>query len=176
LQEYHASKVVQFYTEDWKPYLNLDISNHKDSPEIIAEMEEATRVSARALMGLRPGLDDVWKKLHLALTRQTTWVEDAAYLLLGIFSMFLPVVYGEGEKALGRFLAQLLMSSGDMSILAWTRRSGTFNSCLPTNITVFDQFPTTHIPLALEGVKMDKITSRLRTTSLNPTSIMRLHD
>jgi len=45
LQEYHASKVVQFYTENWKPYLNIDIPNHKESPEIIVEMEEATHVS-----------------------------------------------------------------------------------------------------------------------------------
>ncbi|KAI9567829.1 hypothetical protein HD554DRAFT_1996296, partial [Boletus coccyginus] len=113
---------VRFYTEDWKPYLNVDIPNHRDSPEIIAEMEEAT-VSARALMALRPGLDDVRGKLHLASTRETTRVEDAAYSLLGIFSMSLPVVYGEGDKALGRFLAQLLTSSGDTSTLAWTGQS-----------------------------------------------------
>jgi hypothetical protein len=119
-QEYHASKVVRFYTEDWKLYLNLDIPNHKESPEIISEMEEATGVSARALMALRPGLNDIREKLRLASTRQTTRVEDSAYSLLGIFSMSIPVVYGEGDKALGRFLAQLLTSSGDTSILAWT--------------------------------------------------------
>ena len=45
-QEYHASKVIRFYTEDWKPYLNLDIPNHKESPEIISEMEEVTGVSS----------------------------------------------------------------------------------------------------------------------------------
>jgi hypothetical protein len=175
-QEYHASKVVRFYTEDWKPYLNLDIPNHKESPEIIAEMEEVTRVSAEALMALRPGLDDIREKLRLASTRQTTRVEDAAYSLLGIFSMSLPVVYGEGDKALGRFLAQLLTSSGDSSILAWTGRSGSFNSCLPVNIAVFDQLPTTHIPPALERTEMDGITARLRSSSLNFTSLMRLYD
>ncbi|KAI9570071.1 hypothetical protein HD554DRAFT_2216154, partial [Boletus coccyginus] len=119
LQEYHASKVVRFYTEDWKPYLNIDIPNHKDSPEIIAEMEEATRVSARALMALRPGLDDVREKLRLASMRQTTRVEDAAYSLLGIFSMSLPVIYGDGDKAVGLLLSQLLTSTGDTTILAW---------------------------------------------------------
>ena len=30
-QEYIAAKVVQFYTEDWKPYLSLSIFNHKES-------------------------------------------------------------------------------------------------------------------------------------------------
>ena len=175
-QEYHASKVVRFYTEDWKPYLNLDILNHKESPEIISEMEEATGVSTRALMALRPGLDDIREKLHLASTRETTRVEDAAYSLLGIFSMSLSVVYGEGDKALGRFLLQLLTSSGDTSILAWTGRSGSFNSCLPSNISVFNQLLTTHIPPALERVEMDGITARLQSSSLNSTSIMRLYD
>jgi len=176
LQEYHASKVVRFYTEDWKPYLNVDIPNHKESPEIIAEMEEATRVSARALMALRPGLDDVREKLRLASTRRTTRVEDAAYSLLGIFSMSLPVVYGEGDKALGRFLAQLLTSSGDTSILAWTGKSGSFNSCLPANISVFNQPPTAHVPLALEAAEMDKITNKLRTSFITSTSLMNLYD
>jgi hypothetical protein len=175
-QEYHASKVVRFYTEDWKPYLNLDIPNHKESPEIISEMEEVTGVSAQALMALRPGLDDIREKLRLASTRQTTRVEDAAYSLLGIFSMSLPVVYGEGDKTLGRFLGQLLTSSGDTSILAWTGRSGSFNSCLPANIIVFDQLPTSHIPLALERAEMDGIIARLRSSSLNSSSTTRLYD
>ena len=175
-QEYHASKVVRFYTEDWKPYLNLDIPNHKESPEIISEMEEATGVSARALMALRPGLNDIREKLRLASTRQTTRVEDTAYSLLGIFSMSIPVVYGEGENALGRFLAQLLTSSGDTTILAWTGRSGRFNSCLPANIAVFSQPPTVHIPPALDRAEMDRITARLRSSSLGSTSLMRLYD
>ena len=175
-QEYHASKVVRFYTEDWKLYLNLDIPNHKESPEIIAEMEEATGVSAQALMVLRPGLNDIREKLRLASTRQTTRVEDAAYSLLGIFSMSLGVVYGEGDKALGRFLAQLLMSSGDTSILAWNGQSGSFNSCLPANIGVFNQLSTMHIPSALEPVEMDRITTRIRSSSLDFTSLMRLYD
>ena len=91
-QEYHASKVVRFYTKDWKLYMNIDIPNHKESPEIISEMENATGVSLQALMALRPGLDDIREKLCLASTRRTTLVEDAAYSLLGIFSMSLPVV------------------------------------------------------------------------------------
>ena len=176
LQEYHASKVVRFYTEDWKPYLDLDIPNHKESPEIISEMEEATRVSTRALMALRPGLDDIREKLRLASTRQTTRVEDAAYSLLGIFSMSMGVVYGEGDKALGRFLAQLLTSSGDTSILAWTGQSGSFNSCLPSKIIVFDQLPTTYVPPTLECAEMDGIISRLQSSPLNSTTIMKLYD
>ena len=175
-QEYHASKVVRFYNKDWTLYRNIDIPNHKESPEIISEMEEATDISARALMALRPGLEDIREKLRLASTRQMTRVEDAAYSLLGIFSLSLSVVYGEGDKALGRLLAQLLTSSGDTSILAWTGQSGSFNSCLPTKIVVYNQLPTSHIPCAIESTEMDTITARLRASLVNLGLVTRLYD
>ena len=175
LQEYHASKVVRFYTEDWTPYLDLDIYNHKASPEVVEEMEEATGISAQALMALRPGLDDIREKLRLASTRQTTRVEDAAYSLLGIFSVSLPIVYGEGDQALGRLLAQLLMSSGDTSILAWTGRSGSFNTCFPARITVFSQLPTSHIPPTIPA-GTETIAAELRTSTLNLALATELYD
>ena len=175
-QEYHASTVVRFYNEDWTLYLNLDIPNHKESPEIISEMEEATGVSAQALMALQPGIDNIREKLCLASTRQTTLAEDAAYSLLGMFNMTMPVVYGEGDKALGRLLAQLLTSSGDTNILAWTGKSGSFNSCLPASITAFKELPTSHIPPAIASAKMETIVTRLRVSSLNLTSVTKLYD
>ena len=175
-QEYHASKVVRFYTEDWTPYLNLDIFNHKESPEIIAEMEQATGVPARALMALRPGSNDIREKLCLASRRETTFVEDAAYSLLGIFSMTLPVVYGEGDRAVGRLLQQLLASSGDTSILAWTGKSGSLNSCLPASTAVFEEFPPAHVPPFIEAAKMEVITTRIRSSSFNASSATRLYD
>ncbi|KAI9571692.1 hypothetical protein HD554DRAFT_2016462 [Boletus coccyginus] len=98
LQEYIASKVTRFYTEDWTLYLDLELLNHKESPEVISEMEHATEVSAQQLMALRPGLSSIQEKLRLASTRKTTLVEDAAYSLLGIFSVSgLHAIYGEGE-------------------------------------------------------------------------------
>jgi hypothetical protein len=168
--------VVRFYNEDWTLYMNLDILNHKESPDILSEMEEATSISARALMALRPGLDDIREKLCLASRRQTTLVEDAAYSLLGTFSVSLPIVYGEGDQAVGRLLALLLASSGDTGILAWTGKSGSFNSCLPTKITVFSQLPPPHIPLTITSTAMETITTRLRASSLNLISVMKLYD
>jgi hypothetical protein len=175
-QEYHASKVVRFYNEDWTLYMNLDIPNHKESPGIILEMEAATGVSARALIALRPGLDDIREKLCLASKRATTLVEDAAYSLLGIFSISMPVVYGEGDQALGRLLAKLLTSSGDTRILAWTGKFGSFNSCLPTSITVFCQVPPSHIPFTITSTEMETITAGLRASSLNLTLVMKMYD
>ncbi|KAG6375785.1 hypothetical protein JVT61DRAFT_2635 [Boletus reticuloceps] len=172
-QEYHASKVVRFYNEDWTLYMNLDIPNHKESPEILSEMEEATGISAQALMALQPGLDDIREKLCLASTRETTFLEDEAYSLLGIFSLSLPVVYGEGDQALGRLLSQLVTSSGDTSILAWTGKSGRFNSCLPARISVFSQPLTSYIPRAVTETEIETIATRLRNASLSLNSITR---
>ncbi|KAF8127633.1 hypothetical protein EV363DRAFT_1172205 [Boletus edulis] len=147
LQEYVASKIIRFYTEDWTPYLDLTLPNHKESPEVISEMEQATGVSAQQLVALRPGLTSIREKLRLASTRETTLVEDAAYSLLGIFSITgIPAIYGEGEGSLGRLLAHVLTGSGDASILAWTGESGSFNSCLPAHITVFNRPATSHLP------------------------------
>ncbi|KAF8547410.1 TPR-like protein [Imleria badia] len=177
LQEYVATKVIRFYTEDWTPYLNLDTFNHKESPKIISEMEQATGVSAEQLMGLCPGLSNIREKLRLASTRQTTLVEDAAYSLLGIFSVSgIPAIYGEGESALGRLLAHVLAGSGDTSILAWTGQSGGHNSCLPAHITVFNQSATSHHPPPIEDAEIEKIITMLRTSAVDFDVALKLYD
>ena len=176
LQEYHASKVVRFYNNDWTLYKNLDIPNHKDSLEILSEMEEVTGISASALTALQPGLENIREKFRLASTRQSTRVEDTAYSLFGIFSLSLSVVYGEGDQALGRLLAQLLTSSGDTSILAWTGRSGRFNSCFPGQIFVFNRSSTSHVPLVPTRAEMESTITRSRSSALNLDSVTKLYD
>ncbi|KAG9310380.1 hypothetical protein JVU11DRAFT_9515 [Chiua virens] len=178
LQEYHASRVVRFYNEDWTPYLNLDVPNHKESQEIISEMEEAMGISAQTLTSLRPDLHHIREKLRLASVRQTLRVEDEAYSLLGLFSMSLPVLYGEGNQALGRLLAHLLSSSGDTSILAWTGKPGSFNSCLPAEIARFEHPLTTYIPPAIKDSEMETMITGLRASSLgsNLNLVQKLFD
>ncbi|KAF8550490.1 hypothetical protein OG21DRAFT_1513946 [Imleria badia] len=176
LQEYVASNVIHFYTEDWTLYHDLQLSNHKESPEIISEMEDATGVSAEQLMGLRPGLTNIREKLRLASTRQTTLVEDAAYSLLGIFSVTgIPAIYGEGEGSLGRLLAHVLTGSGDVSILAWTGESGSFNSCLPAHITVFNGPAASPILPPLPNAEMERLIAASHT-SFDLDVALRLYD
>ena len=177
LQEYVAARVIRFYTEDWSPYMNLETFNHKEAPEIISEMEQATGVSAQKLMALRPGLSSIREKLRLASTRQTTLVEDTAYSLLGIFSVAgISAIYGEGENALGRLLAHILAGSGDASILSWTGQSGGYNSCLPAHITVFNQSATSHLPLPIENAEMEETVNTLRTSALDLDLALKLYD
>ena len=179
-QEYVATEKVQFYTEDWKPYLDLDMFNHKDSPVIISEMERDSSVSAQELAVLRPGLDKVREKLYLASTRQTTLVEDIAYSLYGIFNASLPVIYGEGNRAVGRLLEHVLTGSGDVTVLAWTGRAGRYNSCLPSDLTVYNQIVPPHISGLIETPEIDRTVTELRSScpdlSLVETLYDRLHD
>jgi hypothetical protein len=177
LQEYVASKIIHFYTEDWTLYLDLRLPNHKESPEVILEMEEATGVSAQQLMALRPGLSSIREKLRLASTRKTTLVEDTAYSLLGIFLVTgISPLYGQGERSLGHLLAHVLTGSGDVSILAWTGESGRFNSCLPADITVFNGPTTSHLPAPIPDAEMESITTALHSSSFDLDIALRLYN
>ena len=177
LQEYIAARVLRFYTEDWTPYLNLQLPNHKESPEIISEMERATGVSAQQLTALRPGLTSIREKLRLASTRHTTLVEDAAYSLLGILSVSgIPAIYGEGNGYLGRLLAHVVTVSGDASNLAWAGEAGNFNSCLPAHISVFRGPATSHLPPPILDNDMEKIITAPHPSSLDLDAALKLYN
>ena len=175
-QEYIASQVVQFYTEDWKPYLGLDIFNHKESPAILSEMEQAMNFATQELATLRPGLDRAREKLYLASMRQTTREEDVAYSLFGVFNVAIPALYGEGDRAVGRFLENILTGSGDVTILAWTGRAGSYNSCLPIDLTVYKQLVPPHVPQPIGTTEMDGMVGALHSSLPNLSLAVTLHD
>jgi len=174
-QEYVAAVIVQFYTEDWEPYLGLEMFNHKESPAIISEMEYSG-VSAPELAVLRPGLERVREKLFLASMRRTTLVEDIAYSLLGIFNVAIPVIYGEGDRAVGRLLEHILTGSGDVTILAWTGRVGSYNSCLPIDLTVYDQLVPPHVPQPIEATEMVSMVRALHSSLPDLSLAVTLHE
>ena len=163
-QEYLAAKRVQFYTGDWKPYLGLTLENHKEAAVVISEMEQASHVSAEQAATLQPGPDRVREKLSLASRRQTTYAEDIAYSLLGIFGVAMPVIYGEGTRAVGRLLEHVLTGSGDATILAWTGTANNYNSCLPKDLTVYDEVVPSHIPAPMETGELDRTVRGLHSS------------
>ena len=172
-QAYVAATAIQFYTEDWKPYLGLDMFNHKESPAIISEMKQPSGVE---LAVIRPGLERVREKLCLASVRQAALVEDLAYSLLGIFNVAIPVIYGEGNRAVGRLLENILTGSGDVTILAWTGRAGSYNSCLPTHLTVYNQLVPPHVPQPIETTGMDNMVRELHSSLSDLSLAVTLHD
>ena len=180
-QEYLASRVVQFYTEDWKPYLGLNVFNHKESPVILSEMEHAMNFATQELNTLRPGFDRAREKLYLASMRQTTREEDIAYSLFGIFNVALPVIYGEGNQAVGRLLEHVLTRSDNVTLLAWTGKySSSQHSYLPADLTVYNQIVSPHVPRLIENANMDGMVTALRSSLFDqPLSITlyeRLYD
>jgi hypothetical protein len=61
----------------------------------------------------------VAEKMSWASHRETTRIEDEAYCLMGIFGINMPLLYGEGEKALFRLQSEIWAQTGDESIFAW---------------------------------------------------------
>ena len=56
--------------------------------------------------------------------RETTRLEDRAYSLLGLFGVSMPLIYGEGEQAFKRLQLEIMKSSTDHSLFAWTAQVG----------------------------------------------------
>ncbi|KAG2337096.1 hypothetical protein BDR05DRAFT_970635 [Suillus weaverae] len=155
VQEFLAPKFVLFYQKDWSLYLDDRSPNHKDSLAIMQEMGDATGINAQALVAFRPGMRDAREKLQWVSARVTTWQEDIAYSLFGIFGVSLPVIYGEKrQKALGRLLQEVVAQSGDISALDWVGQSSEFNSCLPADITSYKAPPYTLLSLSEDDIQM----------------------
>ena len=178
LQEFFASRVIRFYTEDWKPYRPGEkVYNHKDSPAIMAEMARATGTDIHVLLSLRPGSDNVRQKLCLAATRVATKQEDMAYSLFGIFDVSISVTYGEGQqRAVGRLLQEVLTRSGDVTILAWTGKASDYNSCLPAEISVYRQPMSLHVPSPIGDGEMVTLVAELQSSPGHLESAMMLYD
>jgi hypothetical protein len=84
------------------------------------EMGDVMGIDAWTLVTFHPGMRDVQEKLQWVSVRITTWQEDIAYSLFGIFGVNLSVIYGEKkQKALGRLLQEVIARSGDISALNW---------------------------------------------------------
>jgi hypothetical protein len=81
---------------------------------------EKTRIDRGVLLGATPLSEpSVAHKMSWAASRQTTRVEDTAYCLLGIFSVNMPLIYGEGSMAFRRLQEEIVRRSTDLTIFAW---------------------------------------------------------
>lgn len=89
LQELIAPPIVVFYTRD---RVRLG-----DRHSLRQELSDITGISKEALE--QPNLNsiDAEERFRWAERRQTSIEEDQAYCLLGIFEVFMPLIYGEGR-------------------------------------------------------------------------------
>jgi hypothetical protein len=109
LQELLAPASVEFFTRDG---VRLG-----DKISLSQEIHRITRIPVSALEGRPPSQFNVEERLAWAATRQTTREEDWAYCLLGIFGVFMPLIYGEGrEHAIGRLKKEIHNAPGAQAI------------------------------------------------------------
>ncbi|KAM7198693.1 Heterokaryon incompatibility protein (HET) domain containing protein [Naviculisporaceae sp. PSN 640] len=91
LQELLAPRNIKFYSSDDVYMFNKD----QDSAFILSDI---TGIPRNALLGSVPlshyGVDE---RFNWVASRKTTREEDIAYCMLGIFNVFIPLIYGEGE-------------------------------------------------------------------------------
>lgn len=93
---------------------------------IAAELSAITKIDPALLCNQSlPSDFCIAQKLSWAAKRKTSSLEDAAYCLLGLFDLNMPLLYGEGEKAFRRLQLELIHSTPDLSIFVWSLRENT---------------------------------------------------
>ncbi|KAF2732967.1 HET-domain-containing protein [Polyplosphaeria fusca] len=103
LQELLAPASVRFYSTDGKLL--------GDKTSLVRVLQEITGISVRALQGNPLSGFGVDERLPWAAGRKTKRAEDAAYSLLGIFDIHMPLIYGEGkDKAMARLRREIEQS------------------------------------------------------------------
>ncbi|KAH8672200.1 heterokaryon incompatibility protein-domain-containing protein [Ilyonectria robusta] len=90
LQELLAPVSVEFFTRDGRRL--------GDKISLEQQIHEITGISIAALRGSPLSQFEVGERLKWAEARQTTREEDWVYCLLGIFGIFMPLLYGEGRE------------------------------------------------------------------------------
>ena len=118
LQELLAPRKLVFWDREWRRIGTLG--------ELAQEIETITSIPIDDFS--RDGREDrvkLWearvaRRMAWAANRETTRVEDSAYSLLGLFDVYMPMLYGEGQRAFQRLQEEILKVRDDSSILAWS--------------------------------------------------------
>jgi WD40 repeat protein len=89
LQELLAPSSVEFFMKDGQRL--------GDRRSLEQQIHEITGIAVPALRGSALDQFDIEERFKWAKSRQTTREEDWAYCLLGIFGIFMTLIYGEGK-------------------------------------------------------------------------------
>ncbi|KAF3020305.1 hypothetical protein E8E14_013529 [Neopestalotiopsis sp. 37M] len=109
LQELVAPASVEFFTKEGQKF--------GDKTSLEQQIHEVTGIALSALQGTPLSQFEVEERFKWAETRKTTREEDWAYCLLGIFGIFMPIIYGEGKGHAVRRLRKEITESSKHSEL-----------------------------------------------------------
>lgn len=143
LQELLAPKRVTFYDHFW-----TQVGTRERDRQKIAEI---TSIDIEALDALPLDAYSVANKMSWAAGRRTTRDEDRAYSMLGILGVNMPLLYGEGSKAFHRLQEELLRSTDDSTVFAWT------TLCLPDSGCGTLLAPSPDSFLGLNGIRLSPL-------------------
>jgi ankyrin repeat protein len=111
LQELIAPSSVIFLDSEWQ-----DMGTKSDLQYAISEI---TGIPGSFLLGDDLRHASVAQRMSWASKRETTRIEDLAYSLMGLFGIYMPMLYGEGERAFIRLQEEIMRVSDDHSLFAW---------------------------------------------------------
>lgn len=116
LQELVAPRDVVFFDKNWKRI--------GDKESLADALVARTKISGDFLSGRsNVGRASVSQRMSWFAGRTTSVEEDAAYCLLGLFGVNMPLLYGEGRKrAYRRLQEEIMRYSDDHSLFAWKSR------------------------------------------------------
>lgn len=120
LQELIAPNHLIFISQDW-----VTIGTKYG---LYNEIEAATNIPKDVLRTGNFENSSVAQRMSWAANRSTTRKEDVAYSLMGLFDVYMPMLYGEGDRAFLRLQEEIIKRSDDMSIFGWVDPHGTFSS------------------------------------------------
>lgn len=139
LQELLAPQHVVFYDAEWMEIGSKSL--------LQGRLSNICRISTRHLF--YPKEASVAAKMSWASSRRTTREEDVAYSLLGLFEIYMPLIYGEGQNAFFRLQREIIQSSSDESIFAWTDRELEYSGLLARSPECF-RYSSDIVPIRLQ--------------------------
>ncbi|OBT66967.1 hypothetical protein VE03_04219 [Pseudogymnoascus sp. 23342-1-I1] len=142
LQELLAPESVEFFSREG---IRLG-----DKTSLMIVIYEITGIPGGALQGDALGKFSVEERLSWAANRQTKRREDKAYCLLGIFNVFMPLLYGEEDYALQRLQQEIDKKHTDNATLDH------FLSMLPVATEAsFNSLHNQHEPTCLLNTRIE---------------------
>ncbi|KAF2119316.1 heterokaryon incompatibility protein-domain-containing protein [Lophiotrema nucula] len=153
LQELLAPEEVIFFDQSWEI-----LGSKHDLCEVIEAITgiEAVYLGSIHSFPRRLSKASVAEKMSWAAERETTRKEDIAYCLLGIFGIYMPMLYGEGSRAFIRLQEEIMKVTDDNSMLCWGYKED-FNNWRRETATLLAPHPGTFRncrnigPLTLDG-------------------------
>ena len=112
-------EVVIFFDRDWKPRGKKSDVELLDLVSKITDIHRDVLADSSLVSKVSVGTKIAW-----AANRKPARPEDAAYSIMGLIGVTMPLLYGEGESAFLRLQREILKQSTDMSVLAWVASPG----------------------------------------------------